>query len=167
VTWLPADFVHPERVAVDDAHHLRPITPDDVELDLAAVMGSRERLFSIYGASWGWPPVGMTVEQDRDDLRYHAEEMASNSSFNYALFDADETALLGCVYIDPGDTAAADTDAEDAVVSWWTIDALVGTPFAAAFDAFVPAWLARDWPLERVRIGVSAPVSEQPPPVVD
>ena len=38
-------------------HHLRPIRADDVDLDMVAVMGSRERLWSIYGEAWGWPPA--------------------------------------------------------------------------------------------------------------
>jgi len=144
--WLREDFAPPVRVELPggDGHHLRPIRADDVEIDMVAVMGSRERLFSLYGEAWGWPPAGMTEEQDREDLQYHEDEMAARSSYNFALFDRDETALLGCVYIDP-----TEADDADAVVSWWTVDALVGTPIAAALDAFVPEWL-RTWPFERV-----------------
>jgi hypothetical protein len=43
----------------------------------------------------------MTVEQEREDLAHHEAEVEQHTSFNYALFDADEAALLGCVYIDP------------------------------------------------------------------
>ena len=50
-TWLPADFAHPTRVEVPFGHHLRPIRAEDVDLDMIAVMGSRERLWSIYGAA--------------------------------------------------------------------------------------------------------------------
>ena len=92
-TWLPADFVHPTRVPLPFGHHLRPIRPEDVDLDMVAVMGSRTRLWSIYGKAWGWPPAAMTREQDREDLAHHAAEMETHASFNYALFDADETAL--------------------------------------------------------------------------
>lgn len=42
----------------------------------------------------------------------------------------------------------------DALVSWWVIDALVGTPVEAALAAFVPRWLTRAWPFDRVRFGV-------------
>jgi hypothetical protein len=99
--WLPADFVHPTWVAVSAGFHLRPIAAADTELDYPAVMGSRERLWSIYGRAWGWPPASMTYQQDRDDLARHETETAAHLSFNYALFDDAETALLGCVYIDP------------------------------------------------------------------
>ncbi len=103
--WLPADFVHPTRVPLPFGHHLRPIRAEDVDLDMIAVMGSQPRLWSIYGKAWGWPPATMTREQDREDLAHHAAEMETHESFNYALFDADETALLGCVYIDPPEKA--------------------------------------------------------------
>ena len=59
--WLPAGWTHPVHVPVDDGHHLRPIRADDVDLDLPAVHGSRDRLWSIYGRAWGWPPVAMTL----------------------------------------------------------------------------------------------------------
>ena len=145
-TWLPDDWQHPTRVDLPTGHHLRPIRESDVDLDMPAVMGSRERLWSIYGAAWGWPPAGMTREQDRVDLARHEAEIEAHESFNYALFDADESALLGCVYVDPPEKPGADAE-----ISWWVVDALVGTEVEAALDALVPAWIARDWPLEHPR----------------
>src|SRR3546814_3829961 len=53
--------------------------------------------------------------------------------------DLAETDLLGCVYIDP--PRDPDVDGE-AVVSWWVVDALVGSPVAQALDDLVPLWLA-------------------------
>jgi RimJ/RimL family protein N-acetyltransferase len=144
--WLPDDFVHPTRVEVSFGHHLRPIRADDVDLDMVAVMGSRERLWRIYGPAWGWPPATMTHAQDREDLQHHADEMEAHESFNYALFDRDETALLGCVYIDPTDKPGADAD-----ISWWVVDECVGTDLEAALDAFVPRWIADVWPLSSPR----------------
>jgi hypothetical protein len=145
-TWLPADWRHPTRVDLPTGHHLRPIRESDVDLDLPAVMGSRERLWSIYGTAWGWPPAGMTREQDRADLARHEAEIAAHESFNYALFDADESALLGCVYVDPPEKPGADAE-----ISWWVVDALVGTEVEAALDVLVPAWIASDWPLQNPR----------------
>ncbi len=124
--WLPEDFVHPTKVSLPYGHHLRPIRADDVDLDMVAVMGSRERLWGIYGKAWGWPPATMTHEQDREDLARHADEMETHESFNYALFDADETALLGCVYIDPPEKPGADAE-----ISWWVVDECVGTDLEA------------------------------------
>jgi hypothetical protein len=144
--WLPAEWQPPHRVALDTGHHLRPIRADDVDLDMSAVMGSQERLWSVYGKAWGWPPATMTAEQDREDLAHHEDEMVRRASYNYALFDTGETELLGCVYIDPPDKAGADAE-----ISWWVVDWHVGGPVAAALDRFVPVWIAESWPFQRPR----------------
>jgi len=149
MAWLPAGFRHPERVDLPTGHHLRPIRGSDTEIDYPAVMGSRERLWDVYGEAWGWPPATMTVEQDREDLERHAREIEAHESFNYALLDAAEERLLGCVYIDPTDEPDA-----DALVSWWVVDDAVGTEVERALDALVPRWLAEEWPFRAPRIGV-------------
>ena len=105
-TWLPAGGTTRRTRLSTLGHHLRPIRAADTDLDMVAVMGSRERLCSIYGTAWGWPPATMTVEQDREDLQRHADEIERHESFNYALFDEAETVLLGCVYVDPPTRAA-------------------------------------------------------------
>jgi len=153
VSWLPRDpeFEHPLRVGLTTGYHLRPIRADDVALDYPAVMGSRERLWAKYGDAWGWPPASMTFEHDRDDLQRHEDEIAAHESFNYAIFDPDESQLLGCVYVDPpGPDSPAGTDA---VVSWWVVDAEVGGPLDRALEAFVPNWLARAWGFSAVHYG--------------
>jgi hypothetical protein len=67
----------------------------------------------------------MTYEQDRADLAHHEAEIAALESFNYAVLDAEESALYGCVYIDPpGLQAPAGVDA---VASWWVVDDAIGT----------------------------------------
>jgi hypothetical protein len=146
VPWLPDGWAHPDRAALPTGHHLRPIRATDVDLDMPAVMGSRERLWSIYGAAWGWPPADMTADQDREDLAHHEAEIESHESFNYALFDAGETALLGCVYVDPTRKPGADAD-----ISWWVVDQLVDGPVEAALDELVPRWIAEEWPLTQPR----------------
>ena len=152
VSWLPPDLVQPQRVELTTAKLLHPSLATDVDLDMPAVMGSQERLLSLYGAAWGWPPATMTREQDREDLQHHADEIAAHLSFNYALFDAAETELIGCVYIDPPERPG--TDAE---CSWWVRDEHVGTPVEAALDALVPRWLATDWPFQRPHLGPPLP----------
>ncbi|HWJ08933.1 MAG TPA: hypothetical protein VNS46_06120 [Nocardioides sp.] len=144
--WLPPGWAHPTRVALPDGHHLRPMGPADVDLDLPAVRGSRDRLWTIYGQAWGWPPADLSREADIDDLAHHAAETEAHESFLYGLFDAQETALLGCLYIDPPAKVGADAD-----ISWWVADNLLGSPLASALDAFVPQWIATEWPLARPR----------------
>jgi RimJ/RimL family protein N-acetyltransferase len=141
--WLPDGFVTPDRMDLPTGHHLRPIREADVDIDLPAVMDSRERLWARYGEAWGWPPATMTHEQDREDLAHHEREIAAQESFNYAVLDEAETELLGCVYIDPPE-AAGPADAE-AVASWWVVDAHAGRPLEHALDVAVPRWLADVW----------------------
>jgi hypothetical protein len=151
MAWLPEDFDHPTRLDLPTGHHLRPIRADDVDIDLPAVLGSQARLWSIYGEAWGWPPPTMTREQDREDLAHHEREIESHESFNYAVLDAGESQIFGCVYIDPPEREA---EGVGAVVSWWVVDEAVGTDLEAALDEAVPAWLASAWPLRGVRFGV-------------
>jgi hypothetical protein len=146
VAWLPADFVHPTRVVACAGYHLRPIRAADTDLDYPAVMGSRQRLWSIYGQAWGWPRASMTYQQDLDDLARHESETAAHVSFNYALFDDAETALLGCVYIDPPEKQGADAE-----ISWWVVDGHAGTAVERALDELVPRWIAAAWPFAAPR----------------
>ncbi len=149
MAWLPDDFEHPRRVELRTGHHLRPIRADDVDIDYPAVMGSRERLWAKYGRAWGWPPASMTYEQDRADLAHHEAEIAAHETFNYAVLDERETALLGCVYIDPSEQGSPAHS--DAVVSWWVIDQALGTELEHALEDFVPRWLAEVWEFAAVR----------------
>jgi len=154
--WLPDGFVHPDRLELPTGHHLRPIRAADVDLDYPAVMGSRERLWAKFGAAWGWPPATMTLEEDRRDLARHEDENARHLSFCYAVFDEAETALLGCVYLDPPPADGAshrDTEA-GAIVSSWVVDTEAGGPLENALDTEVPRWLAERWLFRSVRYGV-------------
>jgi hypothetical protein len=146
--WLPVDFVHPERVELPTGHHLRPIREDDVDIDYPAVMGSRDRLWTRYGNAWGWPPSDMSHEDDRADLARHEREIAAHETFNYAVLDADETSLFGCVYIDPPE--AHSPPGTNAVVSWWVVDEAVGSELELALATIIPAWLRETWRFESV-----------------
>ncbi len=140
--WLPAGFVTPARLDLATGHHLRPITAADVDIDYPAVMGSRDRLWARYGDAWGWPPATMTYEQDREDLARHEREIVAQETFNFAVLDEHETALLGCVYIDPPEGVHGDADA---LVSWWVVDAHADGPLEAALDATLPGWFRDTW----------------------
>jgi hypothetical protein len=146
MSWLPPDFVVPARADVADGYHLRPIAAADIDLDYPAVMGSREQLWSIFGEAWGWPPARLTYQQDLDELARHEAEIAARESFNYALLDHGETALFGCVYIDPPEKPGADAE-----ISWWTVDGQAGAELRVVLDGLVPEWVASSWPFERPR----------------
>ncbi len=131
---------------MSSGHHLRGIRASDIDLDYAAVMGSQARLWETFGKGWGWPPPTMTREQDLNDLIRHADEMSVNDSFNFAIFDRDETALLGCVYIDPPEKVGADAD-----IAWWVIDAEVGGELETCLSSEVRRWITAMWPFASPR----------------
>ena len=143
--WLPPEFRHPERVELECGAHLRPIRGSDVEIDHPAVMGSRERLWAKYGETWGWPPAKMTLEEDREDLERHEREIEAHETFNYAILDAAESRLLGCIYLDPPGAGASC----DVIVSWWVVDECVGSPLDTELDRFVAEWVTSTWPFSR------------------
>ncbi|MEU6112993.1 N-acetyltransferase [Streptomyces sp. NPDC047117] len=147
MSWLPDDFVHPTHVPVPHtALHLRPIREADTALDYPAVMDSRERLWEVFGPAWSWPQETMTYEEDRIDLLRHEKEIAAHQSFNYALLDEEETAIFGCVYVDPPERTGSDAE-----ISWWVVDDLVGSEVERALDALVPQWIATAWPFQHPR----------------
>jgi hypothetical protein len=109
-------------------------------------MSSRERLWEVFGEPHGWPAASLTYEEDLADLVRHGEDMVAHQSFNYALPDEDETALVGCVYIDPPERVGADAE-----ISYCVIDSLVGPPLASSLDTVVPRWIADSWPFVNPR----------------
>ena len=60
-----------------------------------------------------------------------------------------ETALLGCVYVDPPDDRSPAGTA--AVTSWWVVDEAVGSELERTLDALVPVWLAETWGFRSVQ----------------
>jgi hypothetical protein len=94
----------------------------------------------------------MTRAEDEDDLARHEREIERHESFNYAVLDEDETALLGCVYVDP--PGVEEAPGVDAVVSWRVVDAAVGTELNTTLGYVIPAWLEDAWPFRDVRYGV-------------
>lgn len=144
--WLPADFAHPTIVPVLEGFHLRPVRASDAEIDHRAVMGSRDRLWRVYGEAWGWPAESMTVEQDREDLARHEREIEAHESFAYAVLNTAESELFGRVHIEPPRKRGADAE-----VSWWVVDDRVGTLLETALDVVVPRWIKGVWPFDDPR----------------
>jgi hypothetical protein len=146
MSWLPQDFEPPTLYVLPPDHHLRQIRASDVYIDYPAVMGSRDRLWTIFGEPWGWPSESMTLEQDRADLARHEREMSENRSFNYAVLDEGERQLMGCVYLDPPERIGADVE-----ISWWVVDEAVSTPLESSLNTLIPEWVSRWWPFDEPR----------------
>ncbi|BDU77764.1 isochorismatase family protein [Mesoterricola sediminis] len=143
--FLPATFQVPPE-ARHPRFRLRPLAEADAERDLAAVLGSRDRLWARFGAAWGWPPADLSLARNRLDLAWHAKEFLRRSSFAYTVVDPGDRQTLGCVYVDPGETA-------DAEVAFWVTQAAADQGLEADLEAFLETWLREAWPFRTFRLG--------------
>lgn len=142
--FVPADFEPPTSL-VTDRFRLEPLGPEHNERDHAAWTSSIEHLRSTPGFVDGrWPPVeGMSLEENLGDLTRHADDFVRRQGFTFTVLDPADDDVIGCVYLYP---AKAD-EWDVTVLSWVRADhAELDGPVADA----VAAWLATDWPWERV-----------------
>lgn len=142
--FVPADF-DPPTTLVTDSFRLEPLGPQHNEADHAAWTSSIEHVRATPGYPDGsWPPLdGMSLEENLADLRRHAADFAARTGFTFTVLDPADGDVIGCVYLYP--TRSPDHDAE--AQSWVRADrAHLDVPLAEA----VSAWLAADWPWERV-----------------
>ncbi len=137
------DFEVPQGLAAD-GFRLEPLGPQHNEADHAAWMSSIEHIRATPGFQRDWPPAqGMTLQQNRDDLRRHADDFAARRGFTYTVLESGTDEVIGCVYIYPSELAGYDVRAR----SWVRADrAALDAPLAAA----VSEWLATAWPFDAV-----------------
>ncbi len=138
--FVPDLFVVPTHFE-GDGFHLEPLGPEHNERDYAAWMSSIDHIRSTPGLEdWDWP-TPMSLEQNLGDLESHARDFRERTGFTYSILDGDE--VIGCIYIYP---SPAEHD-EAKVRSWVRAS-------RADMDARVwrslSAWLASEWPFERV-----------------
>jgi hypothetical protein len=144
VRFVPSEFEVPDLLE-HDRFRLRPLTVHDLVKDYDAVMSSREHLWDQFGQAWGWPPADLTLEQDLIDLGWHQKEFQLRRSFAYTVVNLSESAVLGCVYIEPTKRRGY-----DAVVFLWTRQSeLAGGLEKRLYDR-VKNWIKTDWPFMSV-----------------
>ena len=144
MSFLPDDFEVPKLLETE-AFRIRPLTIHDVVKDYDAVMTNREHLWDLFGASWGWPPEDLTLEQDLIDLGWHQKESQIRSSFVYAAMSPDERRMLGCIYVDPSEKEGFDAE----VYFWARVDAS-DTDLENDLSEVVRGWISSEWPFEKV-----------------
>ena len=83
-----------------DGFILRPLVPADVVLDHEAVMSSREFLYD-WEQDPPYPPPDFSVEDNLADLEQMNREHRNGTRYTYTVMNADETLVLGCVYLLP------------------------------------------------------------------
>lgn len=139
-SFVPDDF-DPPTPLVTAAFRLEPLGPRHNEADHAAWMASIEHIRATPGFGDGtWPPPGgMTAQQNRADLRRHADDFVHRTGFTFTVLDPVDQDVIGCVYLYPSES----TNHDVAVHSWVRADrAPLDMPLADA----VADWLTESWP---------------------
>ena len=140
--FVPEDFQVPAMLEADE-FRLRMLTVHDVVKDFDAVMTSVDHLKTIWpGKAW---PEGLTLEQNLIDLGWHQKEFQNRHSFAYTVVEADESRVIGCVYI----YATRKTDYDAEVYLWTRPPEQLPWLDEDRLRETVRAWLAAQWPFER------------------
>ncbi|MCV6594029.1 MAG: hypothetical protein OIF48_13815 [Silicimonas sp.] len=76
--------------------HLTPLSPDQVDVDLAVVLDTAPLLQGLFG-DW---PAGLTREANLIDLAWHEREFTARRSFSW-IIRREGGHYLGCFYLFP------------------------------------------------------------------
>lgn len=126
-----------------------PLAPHHNERDHAAWMSSIDHIRATPGFAPGdrgddrWP-VPMSLGDNLVDLTMHEREFVEGVAYAWSVLDPATAEVIGCVYVDPDPTGAA-----EATVTCW-----VTASRAALDDDLAVAmrdWLRDEWPLRSVR----------------
>lgn len=151
--------IEPADAFTGDGFIVRPLVPSDVVLDHEAVMSSREFLYH-WEQEPPYPPENFSVEDNLEDLEKMDGEHRNGTRYTYTVMNADETQVLGCVYLFPNDDRmyrTAEVTSHDGT-GLWSVDAAVAfwVRISTWEDGFerdlleaVLGWLRDDWSLER------------------
>jgi RimJ/RimL family protein N-acetyltransferase len=140
-TLVPAGFDVP---APRDSSQFRfePLGPEHNAADLEAWSSSIDHIHSTPGfPPDGWPERRYTLAENMADLERHRDHHERRIDFAWTVLDpADPDVVIGCVYLKPDSTGAADAEA----CSWVRAD-------RAGLDRelreHLRPWFASEWPL--------------------
>lgn len=141
--FVPTGFVPPMSLLAEQ-FRLEPLGPQHNVADHAAWTSSIEHIRATPGYPDGsWPPPGgMSLDANLADLSRHAADFAARRGFTFTVLDpADDSVVLGCVYLYP----VHSTEHDVGVQSWVRADrAELDVRLADA----VASWLGAEWPWE-------------------
>lgn len=140
--FVPDDFIIPA-VHETGRFRLRMLSVDDVEKDYEAVM---ETQAYFHGLGRTWPRDGFTLAENLADLEMHQREFLAREAFAYTVVAPDESAVLGCLYINP----PREGENADARVWLWARQSEQDKGLDPILFAEVKRWLAAEWPFETV-----------------
>jgi GNAT superfamily N-acetyltransferase len=149
--FYPTEANVPDRLQADE-FYLRPLTVDDVELDYAALMASKEMLRRWGGR--GWPADDFTLGDNLKDLEDHQGEHRQGKAFTYTVMNTRRPECLGCVYIEPLSKHLALDNAPDtyteagdyrASVRFWVTEPRRADGLESRLLAALISWFKREW----------------------
>jgi len=144
--WHDPSYAPPTRL-VTSRILLEPLAGRHVELDYAALMGSREHLQRTL--RWGdWPRTDFTLEENLGDLERHWQEFEDREGYAFTVLSLDRSQCLGCIYLEPADPN--DRSTRDAMLAYWVIEEELASELDRHLLAEVLAWIERDWLFEKV-----------------
>ena len=126
---------------------LEMLAPVHNERDYEAGTSSIEHIHATPGfappdaAGDDWP-TPMTLDQNLADLEQHRREFVTGEAFAYSVLDDDD--VIGCVYINPDGSGAA-----DAMVRSWVRASRAERDLDLAVE--IDQWLRDTWPLRSRR----------------
>jgi RimJ/RimL family protein N-acetyltransferase len=140
--FVPEDFAPPEGLD-GPGFRLEPLGPEHNDRDYAAWTGSMAHIHATPGWESSKWPHSMTSDENLDDLRRHRRDYQGRTGFTYTVLEPGTDDVIGCVYIYP----FKDGGPGAKVSSWVTKrrSELDGPLYTS-----VSAWLASDWPFERI-----------------
>jgi hypothetical protein len=140
--FVPSGFVVP--LALTTEHfRLEPLAPQHNDSDFEAWSSSVEHIHTTPGwETSSWPDDRGLVDNLRD-LQRHAADFESRAGFTYTVLDPATGDVIGCVYIYPDDSEQHDAR----VLSWVRASR---PELDVQLWRAVTAWLADEWPFERV-----------------
>lgn len=141
-TFVPENFEAPASLE-SEQFRLEPLGVEHNEADHHAWMSSIDHIRATPGFEQREWPTQMSLDDNAEDLRAHADDHLARRGFTYTVLDHRDD-VIGCVYIYPDEDGEADAH----VRSWVTADrAELDLPLREA----VAEWLERDWPFSDVR----------------
>jgi len=140
-----------------DGFLVRPLLPSDVVLDHDAVMSSREFLYH-WEQEPPYPPEDFSVDDNLVDLEQMDGEHRKGTRYTYTVMNADETEVLGCIYLFPNNDRmyrsaevtshdGTDFSSFDITVAFWVRVSTWEHGFERDLLDAVLSWLRDDWPI--------------------
>jgi len=140
---LPRGFKLPAPLSTE-RFVLRPALLRDAALDHEAIASSVRHLDQeVYpGGRWA---ASMTLEKAQVELGYYQYQAQLRRGFAYLIMDPNQQRSLGRVYVWPSEKRGY-----DAMLNYFVRESELPTGLAGTVEPALRAWLAREWPFQRV-----------------